>query len=275
MTARSAIREPQSAARLCRTFAKGLSAGDLAEPLLSLDESQPSNSGVKLMRAREVSVIGVRRAGRVAGWVGLDDLEAGTLGERLREFCRENVLDETVSLGAVLDAFAKSDPLFIEWRGEVVGVITQRDLQKPPLRMWLFGAITVLDTNMTWAIEELYPDDAWRGLISPGRCEKAAALHAQRQQLGSDCRLVDCLQIKDKADILVSDRKTFDVLGVGSRREADRLAREIESLRNQLAHTQELEQKHLCTAARLASAIDSILRAEVAQRIVEVRRGQE
>jgi len=108
--------------------------------------------------------------------------------------------------------------------------------------------------------------------ITPGRLEKAVALRAERQRRGSDCTLLDCLQVKDKADILVGDGASLAILGVHSRREADRLTRDIEKLRNHLAHAQELETGHLATAARLASFIHSIVRAEGAQRIVALRR---
>ena len=87
------------------------------------------------------------------------------------------------------------------------------------------------------------------------------------------CALLDCLQVKDKADILVSDGASLAALGLNSRREADRFTRDIEKLRNHLAHAQELESEHLATAARLASSIHTILRAEGAQRIVALRRG--
>jgi hypothetical protein len=268
----SSIREPQSVERLSRTFSRSLSAVDLAEPLASLDENQPVALAADLMRARKVTVLGVRRAGFVAGWVGMDDLAGGTLGEKAREFRREDVLDESASLDVVLGALAAAEQVFIEWRGEVAGVITRRDLQKAPLRMWLFGAITVLDANLTWAVEELYPGDSWRSQITPGRFEKAVALRAERERRGSGCALLDCLQIKDKADILVSDAASLALLGVSSRREADRLTRDVEKLRNHLAHAQELEADHLATAARLASSIHAILRADVAQRIVAQRR---
>lgn len=57
-------------------------------------------------------------------------------------------------------------------------------------------------------------------------------------------------------------------LGLQSRREADRLTRDIEKLCNHLALAQELDAEHLAPAARLASYIHSILRAEGVQRIV-------
>ena len=268
----TSIREPQSVARLSRTFSRSLSAVDLAEPLASLDENQSVALGAELMRTRNVSVLGVRRAGLVAGWVGANDLAGGTLGESAHDFRRAEVLDESASLDVVLGALAAAEQVFIEWRGEVAAVITRRDLQKPPLRMWLFGAITVLDANLTWAVGELFPDDSWQNQITPGRFEKAVALRAERQRRGSECALLDCLQVKDKADILVSDAASLAALGLHSRREADRLTRDIEKLRNHLAHAQELEAEHLATAARLASFIHSILRAEGVQRIVALRR---
>ena len=203
----TSIREPQSVARLSRTFSRSLSAVDLAEPLASLDENQSGALGAELMRARNVSVLGVRRAGLVAGWVGATDLAGGTLGESAHDFRRAEVLDESASLDVVLGALGAAEQVFIEWRGEVAAVITRRDLQKPPLRMWLFGAITVLDANLTWAVGELYPGDSWQSQITPGRFEKAVALRAERQRRGSECALLDCLQVKDKADILMSDAR--------------------------------------------------------------------
>ncbi|MEO8353797.1 MAG: hypothetical protein ABI680_18880, partial [Chthoniobacteraceae bacterium] len=222
------IREPQSVARLSRTFSKGLRALDLAEPLLSLDESQPVTLGAELLRKRGSTVLGVRRDGLVRGWVGRDDLTTGALGEQLREFRRDAVLDEAASLALVLGVFATADHAFIEWRGEVAGVITRRDLQKPPLRMWLFGAITVLDANMTGAIAQLYPGDTWQSLISPRRAGKAGALQKERARRKAPCRLVDCLQIGDKATILTSEKAHLAAIGFPSKNEAQRLMAAIE-----------------------------------------------
>ena len=89
------IREPQSAARLSRTFSKSLSAVDLAEPLASLDDNQPAAMGADLLRSRNLGVLGVRRAGSMAGWEQAEDLVNGTMGDHARPFREEEVLDET------------------------------------------------------------------------------------------------------------------------------------------------------------------------------------
>jgi len=236
-----------------------------------LDANQPATTGAELLRKRNVSVLGVRREGSVAGWAGAANLAGGTVGECARAFRPGEVLEETDGFHSVLSALAGAEHVFVEWLGEVAAVITRRDLQKPPLRMWLFGAITVLDTNLTWAIEQLYPGDSWHRCVTPHRYEKAQALHAERQRRGDGCRLADCLQIKDKADILMREDNALALLGLKSRREADRFTRDIEMLRNHLAHAQILEDEHLTTAARLATFIDSIVGAEVTRRLVETQ----
>ncbi|RBP38040.1 hypothetical protein DES53_11238 [Roseimicrobium gellanilyticum] len=271
-TVHAPIRHSRSIARLSQTFSESLSAADLVEPLVSLDENQSADMGLEVMRARAVGVLGVRRGGLVAGWVTEAELIGGTVGERAHEFSPESVLDEDVGLDEVLVTLGARERVFIRWLGEVTGVITRQDLQKAPLRMWLFGVITLFDLNMTWAIEELHPGDTWKDCISPGRLEKAQWLQAERGRCGNPCRLVDCLQIKDKADILAADAQSLAVLGFASRRDADRFTRKIESLRNHLAHAQELETEHVETASRLATYMESIVQARGVRQVVEKKR---
>ena len=273
-TVHSVIRDPKSIQRLDQTFTTSLSAGDLAEPLLSIDENQSFSMAHALMASRNVSVLGLRRDGLVTGWICNDDQGGTTVGESARAFLPATVVGVDASLDSVLAQFVESDHVFIQWLGEVVAVISRRDLQKPALRMWLFGAITIFDTNLTWAIQQMYPGDAWHPLISAGRLGKARTLHEMRMVRGTECSLVDCLQIKDKTDIVFHDRANMAALGIASRSESERITCAIEKLRNHLAHAQELDTGDLDIAARLASLIRAILRAEGARRLVAVQRAK-
>lgn len=264
----SFIRGPRSVERLSRTFTHSMSALDLAEPLLSLDENQTTNAARELMLARGVSVLGARRDGVIVGWVNAELPSDGKLKDAMRTFHNAAILDESAGFEVVLGALPEAEHVFIEWLGEIAGVITRNDLQKAPLRMWLFGAVTLFDMNLTWAIEELYPGDSWQSLISAGRRDKAIALHAERTRTGSECRMVDCLQIKDKSDIILKDKENMAVIGFPSRNEADRAARDVEKLRNHLAHAQALEASDLETASRLAAVIRQILAGEGVSRLV-------
>src|SRR5258708_37385467 len=105
-TPHHSIREPQKVARLSRTFSHSLSAVDLAEPLRSLDETQPAEAARELLQTRDLAVLGVRRGGAIAGWVGTGDLTGGAPGECAREFCPGEMVGENTNLDAVLGPLA-------------------------------------------------------------------------------------------------------------------------------------------------------------------------
>jgi hypothetical protein len=102
--------------------------------------------------------------------------------------------------------------------------------------MWLFGMITIVEMYMVRQIELLFPHEAWRETISPGRLNKAETLRAERERMNQKARLVDCLHFVDKARILMKDPAVREDTGFGSKREAERALKAFESLRNNLAH---------------------------------------
>jgi CBS domain-containing protein len=264
------IRDAASIEGLKHTFARSLTVADLASSLISLDENQPAAAGLDLMQSTGQPVLGVRRAGRICGWVSQKSLTGGgSLSDHIHDFDSDEVIAESTSIQDVLAAMVDREQLFIRWLGEIVGVVHRSDLQKPPVRMWLFGVVTLVDSNFTWAIERLYPGESWFTLLSEGRLQKAQGLQAERLRRGSHCRLIDCLQIKDKADILLKKQTHLQLMGFSSRREAEHLGRDIELLRNHLAHGQELESSHLGTARLLAASLDHILRADGAMLLLQ------
>lgn len=263
------LRDAATIESLARTFASGLLAVDLARPLLSLDANQKATEAMRLMRDRSCPVIGVRVEGRITGWVSpADAAQDAELSSMAKPVLPENCLDDKAGIQQVLTHLAGQQQVFLCWLGEPAAVITRNDLQKPPVRMWLFGVVTLLDANMTWAVEALHPNDAWLELISEDRRCKAISLREERHRRGSEVQLVDCLQIKDKADILTKVPERLAQLGLKSRREAERMATDVELLRNHVAHGQELEDTHLETACRLAGSLETILRADLSTKLV-------
>ena len=72
------------------------------------------------------------------------------------------------------------------------------------------------------------------------RLEKALALQTERQRRNQDPRLLDCLQFSDKAQIVVRNEALCDQIGFASRRRGDEVIKNLEKLRNNLAHTQDI-----------------------------------
>jgi len=113
-------------------------------------------------------------------------------------------------------------------------------VNKPVVRMWLFGAITVYEMALVQLIATVFPGDAWQGVLAPARLEKARELQRERERRNKRCDLIDCLQLSDKAHIVNEHPPAMAALGMKSKRAAKQLIKDLESLRNHLAHSQDI-----------------------------------
>ena len=226
--------------RVQRIFKEDFTAGDVGELLRSFDAERLSSEVMEVMRESCVPVAGIRKDGLVTGYARAEDLSSGTSGQRARSFSHDQMVYYDTSLMDVILILTRHDYCFISMLDEVVGLITRADMEKPIVRMWLFGMITIIEMDLAATIRTQWPDQSWRDLCSPGRLRKAEALCEERLRRSQQSDLLDCLQLVDKARVLFSDAVMLNRLGFTSRSEADQVIKQIESLRNNLAHGQSI-----------------------------------
>lgn len=226
-------------ASLSRLFFKGFTAMDLAEPLVSFDAEAEALQVRQFLLDRDFDRVGVREEGLVRGYARREALTAGRCGDHLVPFGAEGELvSESASLVAVVGALAVHQACFVTLLEQPAAIVTLDDLEKPPMRMFLFGVITLAEMVMTELLRHNYAAGAWQTKLSAARVEKAAALQAERERRGQRVDLIDCLQFGDKGSILSYDQAFQAALGFSSRREVRQAVKELETLRNNLAHTQ-------------------------------------
>ena len=88
--------------------------------------------------------------------------------------------------------------------------------------------------------------------VFENRLRKAASLLTERRRRGQDVRLLDCLQFSDKGQVLLKNKDIREQLEIPSRREGRARIKTLESLRNNLAHSQDIR-KQLRLSARAKS----------------------
>ena len=129
-------------------------------------------------------------------------------------------------------------------------------MQKPVVRMWLFGLVTLIELEITERIRRRWPDDAWTELLTESRRAKARGLQRERARRGAEVALLDCLQLGDKAGILVRDEESMAALGFRTKRAAKTVIKDLQSLRNNLAHAQDIVSHDWTQIVRLARRLD-------------------
>ena len=77
----------------------------------------------------------------------------------LRPFDEDTLIPNSTSITEVVLRLDRFPRLFVRSLGTVAGVVTRADLQDPPVRMWLFGMITVLEMRFLHLIEANFSDE--------------------------------------------------------------------------------------------------------------------
>ncbi len=224
--------------RIQRLFNESFTARDLAEPLHSCDQGSDPSRVLALMDRYQLQVIGIRREGLVEGYLRRVDLLEASSKIDLRRFSPDQVVTGDAGLPRVVEVLTRHDQCFVTLLGTVNGVITRAEMEQPLVRMWLFGMITMLEMRLTEMISERWPDDSWVELVSKGRLEKARKLQQERNRRGQQVSLLDCLQLSDKGYLVIRDPVYFRKLALQSKSEGQEAIRALESLRNNLAHSQ-------------------------------------
>jgi hypothetical protein len=242
-----------------RLFTRAFTARDIAEPFPSFDNATSAIKASEIMQARGWSAAGLRSEGFVTGYVRAEDLTGGFCDQHLRAFARGQIVQADASLSDVIFVLTRHRACYVDMLGDIAGVILREHIQKPVVRMWLFGMITMVEMNFTRRIADCHPNDSWRPLVTDSRLDKAQALYEERRRRGQHPTLLDCLQLSDKIKILIKDPEQLAWMGFESRRVAKNAAKEFESLRNNLAHTQDIVSNDWPQIARMTQRIEFLL----------------
>jgi hypothetical protein len=246
-----------------RVFEEAFRIGDITECLISVDSERPSEKVRELLAGRNYKVTGVRESGVVTGYVLLEDLQGseGPCGEFRRPFGQEEVVPALGPLAAAVEKLADRERVFVTAFDTVSGIVTRTDLQKPPVRMWLFGMITILEMALARMVRGHYREEEWSRLLSPGRLKKAHVQLSERKRrdLAENLDLIDCLQLSDKGQLVMKSAELRERLGFPSKGAGDRVVRELETMRNHLAHSQDIVSSGWEAIVRLSGNVDRVL----------------
>jgi hypothetical protein len=228
-------------------FEKNITVNSISEVLASCHISDQAQEIRDQMVSKDYDVIGVEENGRIIGYVLREELKEGTCKDYLRTFSPFELVSDSTPLLQTLFIFKDTDRLFIIEGNRITKVVTLADLQKPPIRMLLFGVISVLEMHLYRIISEYFVEDSWKRHLSDKRIQLAEELFLQRKARNEAIKLSDCLQLCDKRDIVLNEQPLREILGIESKSKGKDFFKKLEVLRNNLAHSQDLNTQNSWT----------------------------
>ena len=221
-------------------FGATVTAEAILEPLQACRADAHAQSSKAELRTRDFDVAGVRerRDGPLLGMVTREDLGEGSTRAYVKEIATRQVVSEATPLGELFAALAESEYVLVMVHRSISGIIARADLNKPPVRVYLFGLVSLLEMHLSYWVRTIYPREAWRPHLSAPRINKAEALLAERAARNEATHILACLQFCDKREILISSVAWRRDCGLGGKSQAEKWLKNVEELRNTLAHSQ-------------------------------------
>ena len=251
--------DPAAVHSLRRIFEQAFVVHDIAEPIVSFDDSASADEVKRFMESKRFEIVGIRKAGEILGYVHQDELGTGRCGDYLMRFDDKQIVSDTLPLNDLILCLKDNRRLFVSVFGRVGGIVSRSDLQKPPVRMWLFGVVTLIEMRFGRLIEIYCAVDEWKEYLSEGRLNKAEDLLQERKRRNQDLNLVDCLQFSDKAQIVSRNVNLREKTRFESRKRLEKTAKMIERLRDNLAHSQDIITTDWETIVTLSENLDRVL----------------
>jgi len=243
---------------LVEMFSASVRLEHISSPLLSRDVRESAVVVRLLMEQRGYDVIGVMDGDKTIGYARRDALSGGTLGDAQLSFPDALRLPALTPLPDALTPISTQGQVFVTRDGAVWGIATLADLQKLPVRLYVFGLVTLIEMNLL-RIMRRHPELAWQSILSGKKMRAAEEILQDRRSNNLDTGLDECLQFYDKYTILLKQPWFAEALG-RSKRNARHLFGQLRILRDSLAHAHTIRVDCVLEGAALLNTLESIER---------------
>lgn len=244
--------------RTLRRFSSLFDASQLAKPLHWFDDRDDLDTISRVMRKQGIEVAGLLHQGEPTGYWSLPLEEEQS---ESRPFSPSQILKEDAPFSDVIQVLTRYRWCFVASSDRILAVIGRSDLQKPLVRMWLFGILTAMEIGLTLRIRETWPDETWAPLLTPERLAKAQSIQTERRRRGQNPLLIDCLQFGDKAALALEHTDLLALTVAQTKSQAKKFFSEIESLRNNLAHAQDFVEQDWPAIVRINLRVAELIKS--------------
>jgi len=220
-------------------FERDVTVRSIYEPLKSCLADANAAEMARLLDERGFDVTGVKEQNKdsITQFVTAASLKGGgSVRNHAADIAIGDLIADATPLAKIFSILRSREYSFVLVGADVAGIITRADLNKPPARIYLFGLVSLLEMHLVFWIRKEFGDENWKKHLSEGRIGKALELHEERRRKHQDLDLCDCLQICDKAKLVMARDGLRQLFGLNSVKQGKKIFERVQNLRDLLAH---------------------------------------
>ncbi|MBL7871177.1 MAG: hypothetical protein JNM78_06165 [Cyclobacteriaceae bacterium] len=175
----------------------------------------------------------------VIGFVKMEQLKDGNVMKYMNPFDLSIVATDSTPIYRLIQILEKREFVFVMHGTSIDGIVTLADINKPIVRLYLFGVISLFEMHLNYWLKHLYQNGSWKKTLKPNRIEKAEEIFKERIKHNQALTLEECLQLCDKRDVLCQCKPFLNDFNYSEEEFRDQL-KKCEKIRNELAHNQDI-----------------------------------
>jgi predicted transcriptional regulator len=188
--------------------------------------------------AYDFDVVGVvNKEKEVLGFISKEQLEGGILITDHNKIDLNLVVTDSTPIHKLIKLLENRKFVFVMHGNTIDGIVTLADINKPVVRLYLFGIISLFEMHLNYWVEQFHQSEAWKSMLKQERVDGATKVQETKKQKNEALSLLACLQFCDKREILSATKDFITQFGL-PRKHFERLATKAEDIRNELAHSQ-------------------------------------
>jgi hypothetical protein len=213
------------------------------------------------LTARDWDAVGICEPdGSVLRFVDRDELGTGIVATYAHPITPTMLIPNSSSVLNLFKVLGTRDYTFVLTSDGVTGIVTRADLEKPPVRLLLFGYTQLFEARLQSLIADA-TDAEVSNRLPTRMVDQARRVWIKRREHNHSLAFVDCLSLWGKTDLVLADERRWRALG-DDHAELKRSMHDVAELRNKLSHGEDIAPTRgdWLWAARAVLAVEEMLR---------------
>ncbi|MFO7853450.1 MAG: hypothetical protein R6X28_13480 [Bacteroidales bacterium] len=159
----------------------------------------------------------------------------------IRPIHDSEVISESTPILEVLEVLCEKEQIFVKVKRNITHLVTRSDLDTIPVRIWLYGMISLFEIELKEAINNFGIE--WQNLLSENRINKTTELFELKIKNNEEIDLLGCTMLADIGTIISKSWGNFITFFPPelSKNNIITSFNKINQLRDALAHGQKLQ----------------------------------
>lgn len=226
---------------LKKIFIDSVTTKNICEPLLSCEMDMGAADIRERLSERDFDSAGVIDENKkVVGYVLTNELGDGIISDYVKKIERDSVISDSTPIPVLINELSRNECLYVNFGRDILFIVTKADLNKPPIRIFIFGMVSLFEIHLNYWVGKHYKDNkVIKDIIGKVRFNKAYNFYknAKLNNENEDVSLVGYLQLGDKKKLLCSSNKFCDDFDL-SKKKMKGIIELTEKVRNNIAHSQ-------------------------------------